>query len=201
MYAKYVFPINDKPERVQAGRAQADSSVTAGSCWCSPESEAPGKMAGRPGPGWPGCRSYVLHAHGPILHSLHRGSPCCRGFFDDHLESHCLLHFLPCPSYLHRDLKKSCVRYQTWDMFYSSFCRKTCRNYAVRIALMLYIFLTCTGPIHLSHVPRWRYGRHNKVEWDGDVHGSHGTGACANHTDLVMGLEIHVGCTPCRKKK
>lgn len=58
--------------------------------------------------------------------------------------------------------------------------------------LQFYIFLTCCGPIHLSHVPRGRYGGHHKVEWDRDVQGGHGTGACANHTDLVMGLEIHV---------
>lgn len=76
-----------------------------------------------------------------------------------------------------------------------------CRNYAVRLAHTFDIFLTCTGPIHLSHVPRWRYRGHHKVERDGEIHGSHGTGTCANHTNLVMGLEIHVGCTPCSKEE
>lgn len=59
--------------------------------------------------------------------------------------------------------------------------------------------LTCCRSIHLSQVPGWRYRRHHKVEGDGDVHGGHGIRACANHTDLVMGLEIHVGRAPCSR--
>lgn len=100
--------------RVQAGRAQVGSSVTAGSCWCSPASEAPGRRAGNPDPGWPGCHSYGLHdAHGLLLHSLRCGSPCCRGFFGGRLESRRLLHCLPCLSYLHHDLEEKHITVQT----------------------------------------------------------------------------------------
>ncbi len=97
----------NKPVRVQAGRAQAGSSVTAGSCWCSPVSEAPGRRAGSPGPGWLGWHSCGLHAARGLL--LRCGSPCCLGFFDGHLESRLLLHCLLCLSYLHHDLEEKQV--------------------------------------------------------------------------------------------
>lgn len=106
----------NKPVRVQAGRAQAGSSVTAGSCWCSPASEAPGRRAGSPGPGWLGCHSCGLHvARGLLLHSLRCGFPCCLGFFDGHLESRHLLHCLLCLSYLHHDLEEKYVPYHISD--------------------------------------------------------------------------------------
>jgi len=109
-----VFTMNgssvNKPVRVQAGRVQAGSAEKAGSCWCSPASEAPGRRAGSPNPGWPGCHSRGLHA-GLLLHFLHCGFPCCLGFFDAHLESRLLLHCLPCLSFLHHDLEEKDVCY------------------------------------------------------------------------------------------
>lgn len=103
--------------RVQAERAQAGSSVTAGSC--NLVSEAPGRRAGNLDPGSPGC---ALHAaHGRFLHFLH-GSPCCRGSFDVHLEFH-LLRSQPCLSYLHRDLEER-TKFQfsiSWQCYRKSY--------------------------------------------------------------------------------
>ena len=67
--------------------------------------------------------------------------------------------------------------------------------------LQFHFSLTWCGSIDLSHVTRWRYGGHDKVERDGKVHGRHGIGACSNHTNLVVGLEIHIGWTSCCGKK
>lgn len=193
----------NKPVRVQAGRAQAGSSVTAGSCWCSPASEAPGRRAGSPGPGWLGWHSCGLHAaRGLLLHSLRCGFPCCHGFFDGHLESHRLLHCLLCLSYLHHVLEEKYVPYHSSDN--SSFTWTTCRafkNSTLSMTLQFYVVLTRCRSIDLSHVTRWRYRGHHEIEGDGEVHGRHGTVACANHTNLVMGLEIHIGCTSCCGKK
>lgn len=52
--------------------------------------------------------------------------------------------------------------------------------------------LTSSWPVGLSEVPRWWHGRHDQVEGNGDVHGSHMAGTCADHANLVMGLEVHV---------
>lgn len=58
--------------------------------------------------------------------------------------------------------------------------------------------LTSCRPIGLSEVARWWHGRHNQVEGNGDVHGSHMAGACADHANLVMGLEVHVRGPACK---
>lgn len=67
--------------------------------------------------------------------------------------------------------------------------------------LQFHVSLTWCGSIDLSHVTRRRYGGHDKVERDGKVHGRHRIGACSNHTNLVVGLEIHIGWTSCCWKK
>lgn len=49
----------------------------------------------------------------------------------------------------------------------------------------------CLGAVDLAQVA-WRgHGGHDQVEGDGDVQRGHG--AWANHADLVVGLEVHVG--------
>lgn len=86
------------PGIIPAGRAQADSSVRADSWRYSPESEGPGRKAGTPRPGWPGCwggwtgscqesqigfsaarhgRSFLWEPHGLEKSSSH---PTVRGF-------------------------------------------------------------------------------------------------------------------------
>lgn len=182
----------NKPVRVQAGRAQVGSSVMAGSCWCIPASEAPGRRAGNPDPGWPGCHPCGPHgAHGLLLlRSLRCGSPWSRGFVDGHLGCRrLLLHCLPCLSYLHHDLEEKHFTAQT---SISSACELNTEAFKNSSVL-----LTRCGPVDLSNVPRWRYGGHHKVEGYGDVHGCHWTGACSYHANLVMGLEIHIGRTSC----
>lgn len=82
----------NSPERVQPGRGQVGSSVTAGSC--SPASAAPGRRAGSPGPGWPGCRSCDGRA------PFRGGSPCCRGSVGGLLERHLHLLLLRCQTCL-----------------------------------------------------------------------------------------------------
>lgn len=59
---------------------------------------------------------------------------------------------------------------------------------------------TCGWPVRLAEVARWRHGRHDEVEGDGDVHGGDVAGAGADHPDLVVRLKVHVGRAPCAGK-
>lgn len=53
--------------------------------------------------------------------------------------------------------------------------------------------LTCRRTICLPKVARRGHGRHHQVEGDRDVHCSDMAGTGSNHSNLVMGLEVHVG--------
>lgn len=55
---------------------------------------------------------------------------------------------------------------------------------------------TCSRAVGLPEVPwRWHWG-HHEVEGDRNVHSSDVAGACTDHPDLVVGLEVHVGWAP-----
>lgn len=170
------------PGIIPAGRAQADSSVRADSWRYSPESEGPGRKAGTPHPGWPGCwggwtgscqesqigfsaarhgRSFLWEPHGLEKSSSHptvRGSTGTNTFFlGDLIPSKWLLAtFPPC---------------------------------------------TCSRAVGLAEVARGRHRGHHEVEGDGNVHGSDVAGAGTDHPDLVVGLEVHVGWAPWERGK
>jgi hypothetical protein len=126
------------------------------------------KRAGRPRPGWPGCWE-GWSGWAQEAQSGSSGGP------------HGQSWFLGCP-----DLKDSSEIWQGLP-------KARRRAWAVEIKP-----LTSCRPVGLSEVARWRHGRHDQVEGNRDVHGSHVAGACADHTNLVMGLEVHVRGPACK---
>lgn len=61
--------------------------------------------------------------------------------------------------------------------------------------------LTSSRSVHLAQVPRRRHGRHDQIEWDGNVHGAHWVRPSPDHANLIMGLEVHIRWASCKDRQ
>lgn len=61
--------------------------------------------------------------------------------------------------------------------------------------------LTSSRSVHLAQVPRRRHGRHDQIEWDGNVHGAHRVRPSPDHANLIMCLEVHIRWTSCKDRQ
>lgn len=164
--------VSELPGRARPGKGPAGSSERADSWKCSLGSVAPVRRTGRPHPDWLGCfLSYPVQSPGFLIS----------------VEPSAARHAQVFPSWLLGLIKQQ--RAVTRWAFHLHFVMQ------IDKAMVNKVCSTCSRAVGLTLVAgRW-HRWHNQVERNGNVHRSHVTWSCPNHSNLIVCLKVHVGWT------